>query len=248
MIGFTLSVSVTTVQSQDTVEVNFGYVAWSGEIASTNVMKLVLEQAGYTVNLQLVQPAALYQGLADGEIDVTVSAWLPQTQANYWEGDGYKDQIDWLGVNLEDAKIGLVVPSYMANGSWTETVTKLSDLLDTNVADALDSDGDNKAEITGIDPGAGMMVTLTDFVDTETGWDAYEVLDSSDATMTVALAEAIDNGDPIVVTLWSPHWAFNKFDLTYLEDDVNLYGDADTVVTLGRQELNKTMPNLYNNV
>lgn len=127
-----------------------------------------------------------------------------------------------------------------------DKLTKMSQLLDDDVVAALDGDGDGLGEITGIDPGAGMMNTLNAFIDGNESWSAkYEVLDSSDATMTVALDNAVQNNDSIVVTLWSPHWAFNKYDLTYLEDDISLYGEADTVVTLARQDLDTDRPDLY---
>lgn len=36
--------------------------------------------------------------------------------------------------------------------------------------------------------------------------------------MTVALGEAIKQHKDIVITGWSPHWMFNKYDLKYLAD------------------------------
>ena len=57
-------------------------------------------------------------GLASGEADAMVAAWLPATHAAYYEK--YKDDFDDLGPNLEGAKIGLVVPSYVTIDSIEE--------------------------------------------------------------------------------------------------------------------------------
>ena len=73
----------------------------------------------------------------------------------------------------------------------------------------------------------------------------YTLVSSSSAGMTAALQRAINNEEPVVVTLWSPHWAFNRWDLKYLDDPQGYYGEADNVETLARQGLEEDMPNLY---
>ncbi|MDK2940019.1 MAG: glycine betaine/proline transport system substrate-binding protein [Methanolobus sp.] len=207
-------------------EATIGYVLWDGEIASTNVMKLVLEEAGYDVEIIAVDAGALYQGLADSQFDFTTSAWLPQTQKNYWEQ--YGDDIDSVAVNLEDCRIGLVVPTYV-------TIDSIDELNDNK--DMFDG------EIIGIDPGAGIMST------TETAIENYsldyELVSSSSAGMTAELKSAIADEEWVVVTLWSPHWAFNSFDLKYLEDPNGVYGEADHVETLARVGLAEDDPELY---
>ncbi|QQE74337.1 glycine/betaine ABC transporter [Brevibacillus composti] len=88
------------------------YVAWDSEIASTNVVKTVLEQKlKYTVELSQVEAGPMWAGVANGDADGMVAAWLPTTHADYYEKLG-KDLED-LGPNLEGTKIGLVVPAYM---------------------------------------------------------------------------------------------------------------------------------------
>lgn len=215
-----------TDEATTTKEATIGYVLWDGEIASTNVMKLVLEEAGYDVEIIAVDAGALYQGLADSQFDFTTSAWLPQTQKNYWER--YGDDIDSVAVNLEDCRIGLVVPTYVT-------------------IDSIDELNDNKeqfnGEIIGIDPGAGIMST------TEAAIDDYELdydlISSSSAGMTASLKRSVDAEDWAVVTLWSPHWAFNSFDLKYLDDPMGIYGEADHVETLARMGLQEDDPQLY---
>ena len=92
-------------------QINLAYVSWDTEIASTNVIGLVLEDMGYKVKLTQVDAGPMWAAVASGDADAIVSAWLPGTHAKYMAD--YKGKVEDLGPNLEGAKIGLVVPSYM---------------------------------------------------------------------------------------------------------------------------------------
>ncbi|MEK6265966.1 MAG: glycine/betaine ABC transporter [Clostridium sp.] len=95
----------------DGEEINIAYVAWDTEIASTNVIGLALEDMGYDVKLTQVDAGPMWAAVASGDADAIVAAWLPATHAKYMED--YKGKFEDLGPNLEGAKIGLAVPSYM---------------------------------------------------------------------------------------------------------------------------------------
>lgn len=98
--------------SADKGTVTLIYVPWDSEIASTNVVTAVLrEKMGYDVNLLEVDAGAMYQGLASGDADAMVAAWLPTTHGHYV--DAIRDNIVDLGVNLDGTRIGWVVPSYV---------------------------------------------------------------------------------------------------------------------------------------
>ena len=207
-------------------EVSIGYVLWDSEIASTNVLKQAFEKAGYDVELYAVDAGPLYQALADGDVDCSVSAWLPSTQANYWEE--YGNDIDLVGRNMEGTKIGLVVPTYV-------TIDSIDEM--NGVADKFDS------TITGIEPGAGIMQNTEEAID-EYGLD-YTLLSSSSAGMTAELAKAYKDEDWIVVTGWTPHWMFSRYDLKYLEDPKGVYGGDEYIATLARQGLKEDKPGVY---
>jgi len=102
---------------KDTTPVNgktikLSYVAWDSEIASTNVVKYVLEsKLGYKVELMQVEAGPMWAGVAGGDVDGMVAAWLPTTHKDYYAK--YKDSVDDLGPNLNGTKIGLVIPAYM---------------------------------------------------------------------------------------------------------------------------------------
>ena len=207
-------------------EVSIGYVLWDSEIASTNVLKSVYEQAGYDVELKAVDAGPLYQALADGQVDMSISSWMPATHANYW--DTYGDSIDMVGQNLQGAKIGLVVPSYVTIDSITEM---------NGVADQFDG------TITGIEPGAGIMSATETAIEVY-GLD-YTILPSSSAAMAAQLSDAYADGDWIVVTGWTPHWKFVRFDLKYLDDPEGVYGGEEYIASLARMGFEEENPEAY---
>ncbi len=214
----------STGPAENTVRI--GYVTWDSEIASTNVIKQVFKKAGYDVEIVAVDAGPLYQAIAKGDIDCTVSAWLPVTQATFWEKFG--DDIVHVRKNLEGAKIGLVVPTYV-------TIDSIEELND--VADRFDG------RIIGIDPGAGIMQN-TEEVIAEYGLE-YELVASSSAGMAAELRSAIQDGEWIVVTGWTPHWMFARWDLKYLDDPKGVYGGEEYIGTLARKGLAEEKPGVY---
>ncbi|RNA67478.1 glycine betaine ABC transporter substrate-binding protein [Alteribacter keqinensis] len=99
------------VSSVEDEEIELIFVAWDSEIASTNMIGKVLEDIGYDVTMTPTEAPYMFQAVATGEADAMVAAWLPLTHAHLL--DDYEDDMVDLGVNLEGARTGLVVPEYM---------------------------------------------------------------------------------------------------------------------------------------
>jgi len=213
-----------------TREITLAYVAWDSEIASTNVVKEVLEsKLGYKVNMLQVDAGPMYLGIADGSADAMVAAWLPSTHGeNYYEPN--KDKFEDLGVNLDGTKVGLAVPAYM-------DISSIED-LNGDIAKSL------KHTITGIEPGAGIMSATSKAIE-EYGLKDWKLLESSSAAMAKVLQDAYAKQEPIVVTGWTPHWMFAKMDLKYLEDPKNVYGGDEQIHTLVRLGLKDEQPEAY---
>ena len=217
----------TSQTTEPAKEISIGYVTWDCAISSTNVMKQVFEQAGYDVTLVAVDAGPLYQALAKGDVDFTTTAWLPYTHESYWET--YGDQIAYVNENIPGAaRIGLVVPSYV-------TINSIDEL--NSVADKFGN------KIIGIEPGAGITSRTEQAID-EYNLD-YTLVTSSSAGMATELGSAIKNNEWIVVTGWSPHWKFSRYDLKFLEDPKGVYGGAEDIVTLARLGLETDDPEAY---
>ncbi|WP_306010649.1 glycine betaine ABC transporter substrate-binding protein [Paenibacillus sp. FSL H8-0548] len=211
-------------------KITLAYVAWDSELASTHVVKEVLEQKlDYQVELMQVDAGPMWAGISDGSADAMVAAWLPSTHASYVSK--YNGKYDDLGPNLEGTKTGLVVPAYMDINSI--------DQLNDAVGDTVDH------TIIGIEPGAGLMMATDKVMDEYNLRDKWTLLESSSAAMTQQLQKAYANKEPIIVTGWTPHWMFAKMDLKYLEDPKNVYGGAEQIHTMARKNLNTDLPEAY---
>src|SRR5699024_11309403 len=64
-----------------------------------------------------------------------------------------------------------------------------------------------------------------------------ELVSSSEPAIVTELQEAIKEERPIVVTLWQPHWAFDKYDLKILDDPKEIIGVEQKIHTIVRQGL-----------
>ncbi|WP_110934329.1 glycine betaine ABC transporter substrate-binding protein [Paenibacillus bouchesdurhonensis] len=101
-----------------------------------------------------------------------------------------------------------------------------------------------KHEIIGIDPGAGIMKATSAAIE-EYGLSDWTLIEGSGAAMTATLAKAVKSEQPIIITGWTPHWMFAKYDLKYLEDPKNVYGEAEEIHTVVRQGLKEDHPVAY---
>ncbi|EKN68228.1 glycine betaine ABC transporter substrate-binding protein [Schinkia azotoformans] len=97
-------------------------------------------------------------------------------------------------------------------------------------------------EIIGIDPGAGIMKATAKAIE-DYGLEDWTLIEGSGAAMTAALKKAYDKEEPIIITGWTPHWKFVKFDLKYLEDPKGVYGDEENIHTITRNGLVEDHPN-----
>ncbi|SNX57178.1 glycine betaine/proline transport system substrate-binding protein [Streptomyces sp. TLI_55] len=201
-------------------KVRIGYVPWDDGVASTFLWKEILEERGFQVEAKQLDAGPLYTSVASGNVDFMTGAWLPTTHEQYWKK--YGDRLDDLGAWYDKTSLELSVPSYM----------KGVDSLDDLKGKASEFDG----KITGIESSAGEMALLKSKVLGAYGLDKdYKVVDSSTPAMLAELKRAYSKKEPIVVTLWSPHWAYNDYDLKKLKDPKGAWGSGDGIHTVARK-------------
>ncbi|EGK09866.1 proline/glycine betaine ABC superfamily ATP binding cassette transporter, membrane protein [Desmospora sp. 8437] len=208
--------------------IKIGHNNYVENIAVSHLWKQILEEKGYRVELTQTEKAPLWTGVAGGNMDMAVEVWLPHTDAPYY--DQYKDRVELHEPWYKGTALGLVVPEYMKD---VETISDLN-----RYKDQFKRGG--KPSIVGIDPGASLM-GLTEKAIQSYDLD-YKLIESSEPAMLSELDSAYKKKEPVVVTLWNPHWVFNKYGLKYLKDTKKVYGEPDTIYYVTRKGFKKDQP------
>ncbi|MFB4475807.1 glycine betaine ABC transporter substrate-binding protein, partial [Oceanobacillus caeni] len=163
--------------------------------------------------------------LENDALDINLEVWLPVQDKEYVEQ--YKDKVNFSEETWYDnAKVGLVVPSYMEDINSIEDLRENQELF--------------QGEITGFDPGAGTMLT-TEEVMKEYNLD-YELIPSSEPAMLTEIEKAMEDEEPIVAPLWNPHRIFSELDLKYLEDPKEVFGGAEKIHHATRHGFEEDFP------
>ncbi len=80
----------------DRGHINIGYVNWACATATSNILKHVLEDLGYTASLKSYDAGPMFTGLAYGDLDVITTVWAPLTHQHYlddYAGPGWKYEV-----------------------------------------------------------------------------------------------------------------------------------------------------------
>jgi glycine betaine/proline transport system substrate-binding protein len=198
---------------------------WEEGIATSELWKVILEEQGYTVELNTVAAAPVFQGLSDGDYDFTTDVWEPTTHAAYLEE--YGDQIEKLGTWNDQAKLTIAVNADAPIDSLEELAAAKDEF-----------DG----RIVGIEPGAGLTSITEDSVIPTYGLEDFDFVTSSTTAMLAELKAATDAGENIVVTLWEPHWAYSAYPIKNLEDPEGTLGTAETLNVYSRTGFSDDYP------
>ncbi|MEL5939709.1 glycine betaine ABC transporter substrate-binding protein, partial [Tetragenococcus halophilus] len=206
--------------------ITLAYAEQDDQVASTTVAAQVLEEEGYNVTMTALDIPVTFEAVANGQADAMLGAWLPTThEANY---EQLGDQLDNLGPSLDkQAQNGLVVPSYM-------DVDSIEDLTD-----------EADQTITGVEPGAGNTAAAKATLEAYPNLADWDLATSSAGAMTTQLERAMSQEEEVVVSAWSPHWIFSRYDVKFLEDPEGGMGGAESIVTLARLGLEDDMPEAY---
>jgi len=201
-------------------EITIGvFNGWEEGIAASELWAYVLEEEGYTVNLEYADPAPVYSGLSTNDYNVTLDAWLPVTHADYV--DEYSDDITDLGVWNDESSLHLAV-------NEDAPIDSLDELAEN--ADEFNN------QIIGIDPGAGLTQATEEDVIPTYGLEDMEFTTSGTPAMLQELESATESGENIVVTLWRPHWAYDAYPIKDLEDPEGALGDAESIHAFANAE------------
>ena len=210
--------------------IKIGWVAWAETEPVAYLLKDVFEDMGYKVELILSDIGVVYTGVARGDLDIGLEAWLPLTHEAYW--DKFSTEIIFLPM-YEDARLGWAIPDYIPE----DVLSSVEDMGKSEVKKNL------KNQIVGIDPGSGLMQHSELMIQEYPSLKGYTLIPGSDAMMMGALKRAIQRNEWIVVTNWNPHISFAAFSkeqggpgLRYLDEPKKILGGEEFVgVIVGRK-------------
>lgn len=222
-LALTFGFVSTPVRAQDeTLEI--GAIAWEESLAIADLIQhIVRTELDYNVEVTNPNAGVAYEAVSNGDLDLFLESWQPMTQATYLEKYNVVKFTNF-GPMYEEAKLTWAVPTYVPE----DKLSSIEDLAKEEVKEKLDR------EITGIDPGAGIMNISDNMMDEYEALSDYELLEGSGAAMQASLKDAVMNEEWIVVTGWQPHSMYGRFDLRNLEERKNMLGAEERIHMLGR--------------
>ena len=192
--------------------IDFSVSPWAGSAANVAVaQKLLEDKLGYTVKTTDIDEYAQFKSLSNGDLDATLEVWPSGHAADYTKyienNNGVVDGGP-LGIT---GQIGWYVPTYMLQdhpelATW-EGVKADWELFKT-------ADSGDQGQILDGDPS---YVTFDDTIAKNLGINVKAKYAGSEAAELTELDTAYQNQDPILMYFWTPHWAWQKYDLTQVK-------------------------------
>ena len=183
-------------------------IGWTENTAIAHLTKVLLEeQLGYEeVIVHTSDLESVYNDVAEGNLDAFQDVWLPNQRGLL---ESVQDDVEQLSFSYEgETEQGIAVPYYM-------DATSLDQL---NESDAY--------LILGIEPGSVVMGVIYDEV-----IPAYGLSQKLVEGPTQGMLEEVDkryrSGEEFALVAWSPHWMNQRFDLRYLEDPEDAFGELN---------------------
>jgi glycine betaine/proline transport system substrate-binding protein len=212
--------------------VRFADVGWTDIQVTTGVTQVVLEALGYAPVVNTLSVPVTYASLKNKDIDVFLGNWMPSMTNDVKEYLADKS-VESIGVNLDGAGYGLVVPQYVADAG----VKSLADLT-------ANKDKFN-GKIYGIEAGNdGNRIISEMIAKPQNKLDGYEIVESSEAGMLTEAEKAMKNNEWIVFLGWTPHPVMGEMKIHYLDGMGDSGFGAATVATNVRAGYTAECPNV----
>jgi glycine betaine/proline transport system substrate-binding protein len=204
-------------------------IGWTENTAIAQTTKVLLEeQLGYEeVTVRTSDLDSVYEDVAEGNLDAFQDVWLPNQRHLL---GSVEDDVEQLGFSYEgETEQGIAVPSYMDTAS-------------------LDQLNESDAElILGIEPTSVVMGQIYNGVIPAYGLEQKLVQASTDG-MLLEVEKRYRNREEFAFVAWSPHWMNQRFDLRYLEDPKDAFGelnDPASITTIVNEDLPENDPVAY---
>jgi len=233
-VALALGMAVSAAHAEDAAckKVRFADVGWTDIQVTTGATSVLLEALGYEAEVKTLSVPVTYASLKSKDIDVFLGNWMPSMTADI---KAYTDDksVETIGVNLDGAGYGLVVPQYVADAG----IKSLKDL------------GPNKdkfkGKIYGIEAGNdGNRIIGEMIAKAENNLAGFELVESSEAGMLTQAEQSIKKNEWIIFLGWTPHPIMGEMKIAYLDGMGDSGFGAATVSTNVRAGYLAQCPNV----
>jgi glycine betaine/proline transport system substrate-binding protein len=204
-------------------------IGWTENTAIAHLTKVLLEEeVGYEqVTIKTSDLDSVYSSVAKGDLDAFQDVWLPNQRDLL---SSVEDDVEQLSYSYQgQTEQGLAVPSYM-------NTTSLNQLNDSE-ADL----------ILGIEPGSVVMGVVYDEV-MPTYRLKQKLVEASTEGMLAEVERLYNDREEFALVAWSPHWMNQRYDLRYLEDPNDAFGELNNparITTIVNKNLSENEPAAY---
>jgi len=229
---FGLSAAAEAADPASCKAVRFADVGWTDIQVTTGATTVILDALGYAPEVKTLSVPVTYASLKNKDIDVFLGNWMPSMTADV---KAYMDDksVENIGVNLDGAGYGLVVPKYVADAG-VKSLTDLGKFKDKF-----------HGKIYGIEAGNdGNRIISTMIADKANKLDGFELVESSEAGMLTEAEKAMKANDWIIFLGWTPHPVMGEMKISYLDGMGDSGFGAATVATNVRAGYAKDCPNV----
>ncbi|MDT8855585.1 ABC transporter substrate-binding protein [Paracoccaceae bacterium Fryx2] len=195
--------ALAEVESNDPIKLTLH--DWTGQLLTTNIMAAVLEEAGYTVELVQADYLAQFAGLKTGDLDVAMEIWETTGREAMDEAVATGNVVNlgptgmmaieewWYPLYMKEKCPGL--PDWQALNACAEAfATPETAPKGRYLGGPVTWGGFDEERVAGL----GLN---------------FEVIHAgTDAAMFAELESAYQRQDPILLWVYAPHWAPQKYE------------------------------------
>lgn len=202
----------------------FGDYGWDSAIVHNRIAQFILENGwGYETEAVAGETITLFQGLTQGDIDISMEIWATQQPA--WEPALEEGTVVDFGANFPNSLQGWYVPTYVIEGDEERGIEPMAPDL-RSVEDLpeywelfKDPEDPNKGRFYNCIAGwVCQAINESKFEYYGLG-ETYNLFQpGSGAALASSIIGAYETGDPWLGYYWEPTWVFAQVDLTMLEE------------------------------
>lgn len=218
--------------SESCKTVRFADVGGTDIQVTTGAATTLLEALGYTTDVKTVSVPVALATMKSKDIDVFLGNWMPSMSV---ELKPYADEksVDTVGLNLEGAGYGLVVPQYVFDAGVK------------SLADVGAHKDQFKGKFYGIEPGDdGNRIIGEMIADPKNNLSGFELVESSEAGMLTEAEKAMAKNDWVIFLGWTPHPVMANMKIAYLDGMGDSGFGSAKVYTLSRAGYVNECPNV----